>query len=239
MISGLLPDEYLATADSNGVHTILSDGLRSTISTVDSSGSIGTQYVYEPFGRSVSSGAGVEAPIAFTAREDDKTGYMFYRARYYAPDSGRFVSEDPNGFDDGPNLYTYVSNNPTNFIDPFGLCTVDPNILRCLEKVFKRSAAGVQVESKLKANSKWAATTRRNRIIVFIPCDDFFNDHLTVLEEYYHVLEQWNTGRLNRFKYLWQSFLHGYEKNKYEVEAQEFARQHLQEFEKCLACKPR
>jgi len=54
-----------------------------------------------------------------------------------------------------------------------------------------------------------------------------------VLEEYYHVLEQWNKGRLSRLKWLWAE-RHGYDKNKYEIEAQTWARDHLQEYLKCL-----
>ena len=33
----------------------------------------------------------------------------------------RFVSEDPLGMVDGPNLYKYVQNNPVSFVDPLGL----------------------------------------------------------------------------------------------------------------------
>jgi hypothetical protein len=47
---------------------------------------------------------------------------MYYRARYYDPGVGRFISEDPIGFDGGdPNLYRYVGNSPINFTDPSGL----------------------------------------------------------------------------------------------------------------------
>jgi uncharacterized protein RhaS with RHS repeats len=45
----------------------------------------------------------------------------YYRARYYNPAPGRFVSEDPIGFSGGPNVYAYVSANPVQIVDSLGL----------------------------------------------------------------------------------------------------------------------
>ncbi|MEL6402578.1 MAG: RHS repeat-associated core domain-containing protein, partial [Cyanobacteria bacterium J06626_4] len=60
--------------------------------------------------------------FGYTGRELDKvTGLMYYRARYYDPAVGRFLSEDPIGFDAGDaNLYRDVFNSPTNYTDPSG-----------------------------------------------------------------------------------------------------------------------
>ena len=46
---------------------------------------------------------------------------MYYRARFYDPQLGRFISEDPIGFEGGSNWYGYVENNPVNSNDPSGL----------------------------------------------------------------------------------------------------------------------
>jgi RHS repeat-associated protein len=63
-----------------------------------------------------------QAGYAFTGREwDPEIGLYYYRARYYDPKVGRFVSEDPIGFAGGENHYSYVSNDPTTAIDPLGL----------------------------------------------------------------------------------------------------------------------
>jgi len=45
----------------------------------------------------------------------------YHRARYRDASFGTWLSADPSGFDDGPNLYTYVGNNPINWIDSWGL----------------------------------------------------------------------------------------------------------------------
>jgi hypothetical protein len=43
--------------------------------------------------------------------------------RYYDPGMGRFLNQDPMGFSQGPNFYTYTNNNPTIYTDSFGLWT--------------------------------------------------------------------------------------------------------------------
>ena len=58
---------------------------------------------------------------------DEESDLYYYRARWYDPSIGRFVSEDPLGFDAGDtNLYRYVQNSPHNFVDPSGMLRDDP-----------------------------------------------------------------------------------------------------------------
>jgi RHS repeat-associated protein len=58
----------------------------------------------------------------YTGREfDTETGLYYYRARYYDPQTGRFLSEDPFGFaGEDVNFYRFVGNRPTLLIDPSG-----------------------------------------------------------------------------------------------------------------------
>jgi RHS repeat-associated protein len=59
---------------------------------------------------------------SFTGKElDPDTGLHYYNARWYDSELGRFVSEDPVGDPNNPNLYAYGRNNPLGFIDPTGL----------------------------------------------------------------------------------------------------------------------
>ena len=60
---------------------------------------------------------------SYTGREPDTaTGLIYYRARWYDPRIGRFISEDPIGFAAGDaNLSRYVGNSTPNAVDPSGL----------------------------------------------------------------------------------------------------------------------
>jgi len=55
-----------------------------------------------------------------------ETSLYYYRARYYDPQAGRFVSEDPVRFDGGVGFYRYVRNDPVLLKDPTGLITILP-----------------------------------------------------------------------------------------------------------------
>jgi RHS repeat-associated protein len=107
--------------DSSGTNTMLRDGNNSTVGLVNSSGTLATQFAYEPFGKTTFSGSGTSNLYRFTGRELDGTGLYFMRARYYNPILQRFLSPDPIGFNGGSvDLYSYAFNSPTNFIDPLG-----------------------------------------------------------------------------------------------------------------------
>lgn len=65
-------------------------------------------------------GASTTSSCTYSGRETDGLGINYYRARYYNPTTGRFLSEDPIGFRGGINKYAYVGNDPTDFNDPSG-----------------------------------------------------------------------------------------------------------------------
>lgn len=59
-------------------------------------------------------------------RVDPETGFVYFGHRYYDPIVGRWITPDPLGMDEGPNLYAYVSNNPIGHIDAYGLFEETP-----------------------------------------------------------------------------------------------------------------
>jgi hypothetical protein len=71
------------------------------------------------------------------------------------------------------------------------------------------------------------ATTRRNRILLPGSAAEFFADPELVLHEYFHVLRQWNRGRMSLASYLAEWLRRGYLENRYERQARRYARLRL------------
>jgi len=120
-LNGLDTDEKLRqTNAASGALYFIQDHLDSTIALTDASGNVAERMSYDAFGET--SGSSLTR-YAFTGRERDPlTGLTYYRARWYDAQQGRFISEDPIGFDNGEtNFYAYVENDPIGFNDPMGL----------------------------------------------------------------------------------------------------------------------
>jgi RHS repeat-associated protein len=113
-------DEWFHRAEPGGGRTYLTDVLGSTVALGDAAGAVRTQYGYEPFGATTVVDDATQNAFTYTGREDDGTGLMYYRARYYSPTLQRFISEDPIGPAGGTNLYAYAADSPTNYTDPSG-----------------------------------------------------------------------------------------------------------------------
>jgi RHS repeat-associated protein len=115
VVHGPFIDSPIARAGSFYVQ----DGLGSVTVLTDETGAVVGGHSYEPFGEVL--GGTFVNPYQFTGREADGTGLNYHRARYYVPEWGRFLSEDPIGFAGGLNQYVYAENNPWTLTDPLGL----------------------------------------------------------------------------------------------------------------------
>ena len=79
------------------------------------------RYAYAPYGE-LNHGAGRPLRRGFTGHHWDAESGMYYAPfRYHMPGAGRWLSRDPLGFVDGPNVYGYVGGKPVRFADPLGL----------------------------------------------------------------------------------------------------------------------
>ncbi len=116
-------DEPIAVTKGGSTFFYHQDGLGSVTDLTDSAGATAKSYVYDAYGNILESPGTVDQPYTYTGRElDSESGLMYYRSRYYDPATGRLLQKDPSGFAGGdPNLYAYVLNNPTFWLDPFGL----------------------------------------------------------------------------------------------------------------------
>lgn len=93
-----------------------------TVALTNDFGAVGATYRYEAFGNLVSeTGSSPNDRLKNTKERDTSTGLYNYGFRYYDPEVGRFLTRDPLGYADGPNVYVYGNNNPVNKIDPQGL----------------------------------------------------------------------------------------------------------------------
>ncbi len=113
-------DERFVRTSATETDNYLTDALGSTVELTDSTGATKEQYSYSPYGSQSASGSISTNSYIYTGRETDGLGIDYFRARYYNPNIGRFLSEDPLGY--GPNVYAYAVNNPINLIDRLGLC---------------------------------------------------------------------------------------------------------------------
>lgn len=114
-------DEHLAMERNGQFGYYHADGLGSVVAITDRAGKTLQSYSYLSFGLP-SASTTFRQSYTFTGREWDKeTGLYYYRARYYDPMDGRFISKDPIGFKGGVVLYCNVENNSPNRNDPKGL----------------------------------------------------------------------------------------------------------------------
>ncbi|MEI7850958.1 MAG: RHS repeat-associated core domain-containing protein [Kiritimatiellales bacterium] len=107
----------------------LKDHQNSVLALADKNGNVVESYEYDAWGR-VQMYSSTGQPInsstvgnryLFQGREYDcQTGLYYFRARWYSPETGRWLSKDPIGISGGLNLYVFCGNNPVNFVDPRG-----------------------------------------------------------------------------------------------------------------------
>ncbi|MBU2998082.1 RHS domain-containing protein [Cellulophaga baltica] len=123
-------------------YSIITDYLGTPVEMYNSKGEKTWQVEYDIYGkvRKLVTGSLADCPFRYQGQyEDVETGLYYNRFRYYSPDSGTYISQDPIGLAGGmPNMYSYV-NDSNNWIDPLGLMGI--------------GAWGEKVASKYLANN--------------------------------------------------------------------------------------
>jgi RHS repeat-associated protein len=117
-------DKVFARISSGGsVDWYLTDRLGSIRDLTDGTGALRDHLDYTSYGKlTTESNPGYADRYTWTGRErDTEINLQYNRARYYDWSTGRWLSQDPLGFDAGDsNLYRYVNNQPTNATDSSG-----------------------------------------------------------------------------------------------------------------------
>ncbi len=114
----------LAFVEGNSLYVYHHDAVGNTMAVTDGAGVVKNAYAYTPYGRVTDKQEAIAQPFQFAGQfgvMTEENGLFYMRARYYDPKIGRFLSEDPIGFDGGLNLYAYVGGNPISGVDPSGL----------------------------------------------------------------------------------------------------------------------
>jgi RHS repeat-associated protein len=119
-LNGPGTDQKLRQASAaTGNLYFLRDHQESSSALTDASGNVVERLSFDPFGDNPANSL---TRYGYAGRERDQaTGLIYNRARWYDPQQGRFISEDPIGLQGGLNLYSYVENDPVNHSDPLGL----------------------------------------------------------------------------------------------------------------------
>ncbi len=113
----------------DGAQSLHADALGSVVLTTDSSGSAKAETLFDAWGNPVVDAGQSANKFGFTGHQmDDESGLVYAKARYYDPETGRFLSQDPaEGDPEAPlsyNAYLYAYGNPEVFTDPTGQIAV-------------------------------------------------------------------------------------------------------------------
>ncbi|MDD4950809.1 RHS repeat-associated core domain-containing protein, partial [Sulfuricurvum sp.] len=133
------------------------DHQNSIVALSDDNAQIVEYYEYDIYGKITKSEkiAKTLNPYRYTGREIDTDDLYYYRARYYDPTIGRFITPDPIGFLSGDtNFYRYVGNDPINFIDHSGFSGISPNGTQNFSSNTLRDTLNPHLKSSILQNPK-------------------------------------------------------------------------------------
>lgn len=135
-------DSLDADPTSGRLHYLLTDQRGAPIAALDAAGRRVWTAALDPYGNAKitrAAGSTFELPHRLAGQHHDpETGLCYHRFRYYAPELGRYLEEDPAGTGGGVNLYAYTYNPLTHF-DLRGLaCPVEEEHKKQLEAYRKK-----------------------------------------------------------------------------------------------------
>ena len=139
---------------SGEIFYFLNDRLRTPQMLTDSSNTVVWEAIYKPFGEAnIHPQSNVVNNFRFPGQYyDEETGLHYNYHRYYDPATGRYMTTDPLGLEGGLNLFTYVDNNPINFLDILGLAKY--RVYWSVESVSYLGMGGAEIKGLVIAMNK-------------------------------------------------------------------------------------
>lgn len=205
-VRGLNIDEHLARIKSDGtIRYYQQDALGSVIALTDETGTIKTQYSYDPFGNTTVIGEPSDNPFQFAGRENDGAGLLYERARYYSFELQRYISENPRRLGGRDiNFHVRVWNNPVKFKDPQGLDGIgqdgedyyitSPTKHGLPEGAHSWRCKVKHFSGRLFCGIKWSNNHINCTVGTFQTCTDISNCQEAARKEYRRCLEETETS---------------------------------------------
>lgn len=147
------------------------DHLGTPLQLIDTRGMVAWNGQYRAWGevQQVSAETNIIQPLRFQGQyADGETGLHYNRFRFYDPNTGRFVSQDPIRLNGGNNLYQYAPN-PVAWVDPLGLASGHIPSLDCPTPTPRGTA---DFNTRMKRINKAIAThdyTNRANVNLSVP----------------------------------------------------------------------
>lgn len=117
----------LVREDGTGRYSVVTDHLGAPTEMYDELGRLAWRMQLDAFGVGTADVALRHCPWRWPGQyEDEETGLLYNRFRYYDAEAGCYVSQDPLGLEAGPSLYGYPED-PFSTIDPLGLTRCNLN----------------------------------------------------------------------------------------------------------------
>ena len=144
------------------------DQVGSVKAVTDSAGKTVYNADYLAFGTQFAKDGDFDETHGFTGKEyDSDTGLYYFAGRWYDPDLGRFISEDPVDDPNSPNLYSYCANNPLSNIDPTGydLASTISSICSAISSAFSSIGSAISSAASSVGHAISSAVSSVSRAI--------------------------------------------------------------------------